>query len=76
MATYDFIPILNVPIEQTSLTHSLKILLVERGFQNVGELIQHCRVYQLMMIKGFSYHHLLEVYRILEEYGCEGMLKE
>lgn len=59
-----------------AVSQELRDFMLAWNFSNLHVMLSQYSVAQLLNREGFSYHCLTELYRFLEENGCEGMLRE
>lgn len=68
--------LLTTPVHELALSKELTSFMIQWGFGNLGDLLSTYSIPQLLAREGFDYHCLVEVYRLLEDYGCEGVIRE
>jgi hypothetical protein len=71
----DQAPILTQPVNQLPLIEELVDFMYHRQFSNLSELLAF-RVSELLKMEGFGYRCLKNLYKVLEDNGCEDLLRQ
>jgi hypothetical protein len=67
--------LLEIPCEELEISREFKSWLSKEEFENFRELLRYS-AYELLLIDGFGYGYLRELYSMLEENGLEDLLKQ
>ncbi|NJO87524.1 MAG: hypothetical protein HC831_00130 [Chloroflexia bacterium] len=68
--------LLTESVVDLSISDRLRQFLEIVGFDNLKDLLLAYSAPELLNLKGFDYHCLTEIYWMLEEGGCEDILRE
>lgn len=68
-------PILTMPVSELPVIDELADFMRIMRFQNLQELLVHSAP-DLLKLHGFGFRSLQDLYQLLEEQGCEVMLRE
>jgi ERCC4-type nuclease len=68
-------PILTQPVNQLPLIEELADFMHRRQFSNLRDLLAFS-VSELLKMEGFGYRCLKNLYQVLEENGCEDLLRQ
>ena len=67
--------ILTQPVEELSVSAELSGFMRQHQLSCLQVLLEYPS-YELLKMNGFSYHCLVELYRLLRAHQCEGYLRE
>lgn len=67
--------ILTQPVEELPVSAELSGFMQQHQLPSLQALLEY-RSHELLEMKGFSYHCLVELYRLLREHRCEDHLRE
>lgn len=76
LSSQDASTILHQHPAKLAVSQELKGFMLAWNFANLDVMLSKYSVAQLLNREGFSYHCLTELYVLLAENGCEGMLRE
>jgi hypothetical protein len=68
-------PILTQPVAQLPLIEELAQFMHHRQFDNLKEMLAFS-VSDLLKMEGFGYRCLKNLYQVLEDNGCEDLLRQ
>jgi hypothetical protein len=71
----DEAPILTQPVAQLPLIEELAQFMHHRQFANLKEMLAFS-VSDLLKMEGFGYRCLKNLYQVLEDNGCEDLLRQ
>ena len=63
-------------LEELPVEGELLSFLVAQNVKNLNQLLREWSVCSLLNRGGVSYHFLVELYDLLEQLGCEDLLRE
>ena len=67
--------ILTQPVAVLPISAELTSFMQQHQMSNLQTLLKYPS-YELLEMKGFSYHCLLELYRLLKQHRCEQYLRQ